>query len=79
MVFCWKTVSAQVLSARAPLSVKFSQSRYFDWLAEYHSTIAAGNPTTINMLNNRPHAISGDDLPHLRYIFSSSAPLLSED
>jgi len=83
--FNW--ISAQVLSALAPLSVgatlllarKFSRSRYFDWLAEHRATIAAGNPTTINMLNNRPHAITGDDLPHLRYIFSSSAPLLRQD
>ncbi|MBT4427408.1 MAG: acyl--CoA ligase [Rhodospirillaceae bacterium] len=83
--FNW--VSAQVLSVLAPLSVgatlllarKFSHSRYFDWLAKYRATIAAGNPTTLNMLNNRPHAITGADLPHLRYIFSSSAPLLRED
>ena len=83
--FNW--ISAQVLSALAPLSVgatlllarKFSRSRYFDWLAGHRAPIAAGNPTTINMLNNRPHAITGDDLPHLRYIFSSSAPLLRQD
>ena len=83
--FNW--VSAQVLSALAPLSVgatlllarKFSHSRYFDWLAKYRATIAAGNPTTLNMLNNRPHVITGADLPHLRYIFSSSAPLLRKD
>ena len=83
--FNW--VSAQVLSALAPLSVgatlllarKFSHSRYFEWLAKYRATIAAGNPTTINMLNNRPHAITAADLPHLRYIFSSSAPLLRKD
>ena len=80
-------VSAQVLSALGPLSVgatlllarKFSQSRYFGWLAEHRATIAAGNPTTINMLNNRPHAVTGADLPHLRYIFSSSAPLPRKD
>ena len=80
-------VSAQVLSALGPLSVgatlllarKFSQSRYFDWLRDKRATIGAGNPTTINMLNNRPHAVTGEDMPDLRYIFSSSAPLLRED
>ncbi|MDP6591312.1 MAG: class I adenylate-forming enzyme family protein [Alphaproteobacteria bacterium] len=80
-------VSAQVLSALGPLSVgatlllarKFSHSRFFDWLGDTRATIAAGNPTTINMLNNRPHAVTGEDLPHLRYIFSSSAPLLRKD
>ncbi|MEE8172654.1 MAG: fatty acid--CoA ligase family protein, partial [Alphaproteobacteria bacterium] len=80
-------VSAQVLSALGPLcrgatlllARKFSHSRYFDWLRDYRATIAAGNPTTINMLNNRPHAVTAKDLPHLRYIFSSSAPLLRKD
>ena len=80
-------VSAQVLSALGPLyrgatillARKFSQSRYFDWLRDHRATIAAGNPTTINMLNNRPHPITAKDLPHLRYIFSSSAPLLRKD
>ena len=80
-------VSAQVLSALGPLcqgatlllARKFSQSRYFDWLRDYGATIAAGNPTTINMLNNRPHAVTAKDLPNLRYIFSSSAPLLRKD
>ena len=55
--------SAQVLSALAPLSRgaslilgrKFTRSRFFQHVAEYGVTIAAGNPTTINMLLN------GDD------------------
>ena len=80
-------VSAQVLSALGPLSQgatlvlarKFSQSRYFDWLRDFRATIGAANPTTINMLNNRTHAVTAKDLPHLRYIFSSSAPLLQKD
>jgi len=52
--------SAQVLSALAPLSRgaslimgrKFTRSRFFQNIAEYGATIAAGNPTTINMLLN---------------------------
>ena len=83
--FNW--MSAQVLSALAPLSVgatlllarKFSSSRFFDWIKEHKATIAAGNPTTINMLINRPSEITGRDIPHLRYITSSSAPLLMQD
>ncbi len=79
--------SAQVLSALAPLSRgatltlgrKFTRSRFFQHIAEFGATIAAGNPTTINMLLN------GDDPPNvaarssLRFVISSSAPLLSED
>jgi long-chain acyl-CoA synthetase len=83
--FGW--VSAQVLSALAPLyrgatlllARKFSRSRYFDWLRDHRATIGAGNPTTINMLNTHPEAVTGEDLPGLRYIFSSSAPLLAKD
>ena len=78
---------AQVLSALAPLSVgatlllarKISSSRFFSWVKEYKATLTAGNPTTINMLINRPSEISAADIPHLRYIISSSAPLLVQD
>jgi acyl-CoA synthetase (AMP-forming)/AMP-acid ligase II len=83
--FNW--VSAQVLSALAPLckgatlvmARKFSASRFFDWIRDHRATIAAGNPTVINMLINRPVAVTGADLPDLRFITSSSAPLLVED
>ena len=80
-------MSAQVLSFLGPLcrgatlymARKFSRSRYFDWIREFGITVAAGNPTTINMLVNRPVAISGADLPDLRYITSSSAALMVAD
>jgi acyl-coenzyme A synthetase/AMP-(fatty) acid ligase len=77
--FNW--ASAQILSGLAPLAVgatlimarKFSQSRFFGWIAEHGATIAAGNPTTIAMLLNR--AAAAPNLPSLRFITSSSAPL----
>ncbi len=80
-------MSAQVLSFLGPLSRgatlymarRFSRSRYFDWIREFGITVAAGNPTTINMLVNRPVAVSGADLPDLRYITSSSAALMVAD
>ena len=80
-------VSAQVLSALAPLcrgatlvmARHFSAGRFFDWIRDYQATIAAGNPTVINMLINRPVAVTGTDLPHLRFVTSSSAPLLVQD
>ena len=82
--FNW--VSAQVLSALAPLSVgatlllarRFSQSRYFDWLRDYRINIGFVVPTIVNMLINRPQAVKGSDLPDLRFLTSSSAPLLDE-
>jgi len=77
-------VSAQWLSCLGVLSQgatlvmgrRFSQSRLFDWIRTCKATIAAGNPTIINMMINRPVDIHGRDLPHLRYITSSSAPLM---
>ena len=80
-------VSAQVLSALAPLckgatllmAERFSASRFFDWIGDYGATIAAGNPTVINMLVNRPVPVTGADYPDLRFVTSSSAPLLVQD
>ncbi len=79
--------SAQVLSALAPLSRgaslilgrKFSRSRFFQHIAEHGATIAAGNPTTINMLLNGDDPLNVEALSSLRFVISSSAPLLSED
>jgi acyl-coenzyme A synthetase/AMP-(fatty) acid ligase len=79
--------SAQVLSALAPLyrgaslimGRKFTRSRFFQHIAEYGATIAAGNPTTINMLLNSEDPVNADALQSLRFVTSSSAPLLSED
>ena len=82
--FNW--VSAQVLSALAPLSVgatillarRFSQSRYFDWVRQKKATIGICNPTGLAMFLNRPVPITHADVPHLRFMTSSSAPLLQE-
>ena len=79
--------SAQVLSALAPLSRgatlilgrKFTRSRFFEHVADHGATIAAGNPTTINMLLNGDDPFNAEALSTLRFVISSSAPLLSED
>lgn len=83
--FNW--MSAQTLSAVGTLATgatlfmarKFSHSRFFDWIRVNEITIAAANPTVINMLINRPIDITRKDLSSLRFITSSSAPLLIED
>ncbi|MEX2453172.1 MAG: class I adenylate-forming enzyme family protein [Rhodospirillaceae bacterium] len=77
-------MSAQVLSALGPvakgatllLARKFSAGRFFDWINRYGATMAAGNPTIINMLVNRDGARGREAAPTLRFITSSSAPLL---
>ena len=79
-------LSAQHMSLGAPLvagattiiTKHFSQSRYFDCLKIYDVNVGFVVPTIVNMLINRPHEIHGRDLPHLRFLTSSSAPLLEE-
>ena len=75
--------SAQILGAISPvykgatviLARRFSQSRYFDWVREHKATIGVCNPTGLAMFINRPIDIKGSDVPHLRFMTSSSAPL----
>jgi acyl-coenzyme A synthetase/AMP-(fatty) acid ligase len=79
--FSWS--SPQILSigpsvltgATLVLARKFSQARFFDWLRDYGVTVAVGIPTVINMLLSRPQAVTKADLPKLRFMTSSTAPL----
>ena len=57
---------------------RFSQSRYFDLIAKYRVNIGVCVPTALNMFISRPVGITAKDLPDLRFITSSSAPLLIE-
>jgi long-chain acyl-CoA synthetase len=83
--FSW--ASAQLLGALAPvnrgatlvLAEKFSASRFFTHLRDHGVTIATGNPTTLNILLNSETHPQRDDLPKLRFITSSSAPLLLDE
>jgi acyl-CoA synthetase (AMP-forming)/AMP-acid ligase II len=80
--FSW--ASAQLLGALAPvnrgatlvLAEKFTASRFFSHLRDHGATVATGNPTTLNMLLNSEIALARDTLPKLRFVTSSSAPLL---
>ena len=79
--------SAQLLSALVPvccgasvvMARKFSVSRFFPHIRQYGATIAAGNPTTINMLLNSEETAHRRDVPTLRFLTSSSAPLLPDE
>jgi acyl-coenzyme A synthetase/AMP-(fatty) acid ligase len=83
--FSWN--SAQTLSALGVvnrgatliLAEKFSASRFFQHLRDHGATIATGNPTTINILLNSEQTSHRDQLPSLRFMTSSSAPLLLGD
>ena len=79
--FSWS--SPQILSigpslltgATLVLARRFSQARFFDWVRDYGVTVAVGIPTVINMLLARPVEVTGADVPRLRFMTSSTAPL----
>ena len=76
-------LSAQHMSLGAPLvagattiiAKRFSVTSYFDWLRDFDINIGFVVPTVVNMLLERPAELRGADLPHLRFLTSSSAPL----
>jgi long-chain acyl-CoA synthetase len=82
--FGWN--SAQVLSLMPFLETgltlhiakRFSHSRFFDWIRSYGITFAAGVPTVLNMLLNKPLGITARDVPTLRLMTCSTAPLTRE-
>jgi acyl-coenzyme A synthetase/AMP-(fatty) acid ligase len=82
--FTW--LSAQNMALGAPLIAgataviarKFSSSRYFDWLKTYDINIGFVVPTMVNMLLAAPHAVRPGDLPQLKFLTCSSAPLFPD-
>src|SRR5713101_2421870 len=83
--FNW--ASAQLLGALVPvnrgatlvMAAKFSASRFFRHIRDHRVTVAAGNPTTINILLNTEATAHRDNLPTLRFLTSSSSPLTIEE
>jgi long-chain acyl-CoA synthetase len=83
--FSW--ASAQLLGALVTVNrgatlvmgQKFSASRFFEHVRAHGVTVAAGNPTTINILLNSDATAHRANLPRLRFVTSSSAPLMLED
>lgn len=57
---------------------KFSRSVFAQWLKKNNVTISSGVPAVINMLINKPIKITARDVPDLKFITSSSAPLSVE-
>ena len=57
---------------------RFSHSRFFEWVQNYGITFAAGVPTVINMLLNKPLGFTAKDVPTLRLMSCSSAPLTAQ-
>lgn len=57
---------------------RFSHSSFFKWIQDHEITFSAGIPTVINMLLDRPTGITAKDVPSLRLMSSSTAPLTPE-
>ena len=54
---------------------RFSHSRFAEWIIDNGITFSVGVPTVINMLLNKPLGVTGEDMPTLRLMSSSTAPL----
>jgi acyl-coenzyme A synthetase/AMP-(fatty) acid ligase len=57
---------------------RFSHRRFFEWVRRFGITFAAGVPTVVNMLLSKPPGFSGEDMPTLRLMTCSTAPLTLE-
>ncbi len=79
--FGWN--SAQILSFMPFLQTgltlhiarRFSHSRFFDWVRDNAITFSAGVPTVINILLNKPLGYTAEDVPTLKRMTCSTAPL----
>jgi acyl-coenzyme A synthetase/AMP-(fatty) acid ligase len=82
--FGWN--SAQVLSlmpflekgVTMHIARRFSHSRFFEWIQRHGITFAVGVPTVVNMLLNKPLGYTAKDVPTLRLMTCSTAPLTPE-
>ncbi len=54
---------------------RFSYSRFFDWIRQHGITFSVTVPRVINTLVNRPTGVTAAEVPTLRYVTCSSAPL----
>jgi acyl-coenzyme A synthetase/AMP-(fatty) acid ligase len=57
---------------------RFSHSRFFEWIGQHGITFAVGVPTVVNMLLNKPLGYTAKDVPTLRLMTCSTAPLTRE-
>lgn len=70
---------ALVVGATVLLARRFSRSRFFDWLRRWRPTMVVGVPTVVNMLlEHEPDAADREATGGLRFMSSSTAPLMVE-
>ena len=68
-------LSTMMTGATLVLARKFSRSKFPAWLKNNDITISSGVPTVINILVSEPVPLHKRDVPSLKFITSSSAPL----
>lgn len=68
-------LSTMLTGATLVLARKFSRSKFPAWLKNNDVTISSGVPTVINILVSDPVPLHKRDVPSLKFITSSSAPL----
>jgi acyl-CoA synthetase (AMP-forming)/AMP-acid ligase II len=82
--FGWN--SAQVLSLMPFLQKgltlhiarRFSHSHFFEWVQRHGITFSAGVPTVLNIMLNKPLGYTAKDIPTLRLMSCSTAPLTAQ-
>ena len=82
--FGWN--SAQVLSLipflqkglTMHIARRFSHSHFFEWVQRHGITFSAGVPTVLNILLNKPIGYTAKDVPTLRLMSCSTAPLTAQ-
>jgi acyl-coenzyme A synthetase/AMP-(fatty) acid ligase len=60
------------------MAKRFSHSRFFEWVQRHGITFSAGVPTVLNMLLNKPLGFTAKDIPTLRLMSCSTAPLTAQ-
>jgi len=60
------------------MAKRFSHSRFFEWVQKHGITFSAGVPTVLNMLLNKPLGYTAKDIPTLRLMSCSTAPLTAQ-
>jgi acyl-coenzyme A synthetase/AMP-(fatty) acid ligase len=60
------------------IAKRYSHSRFFEWVKSCGITFSAGVPTVLNMMLNKPLGYTSKDIPTLRLMTCSTAPLTAQ-
>jgi acyl-coenzyme A synthetase/AMP-(fatty) acid ligase len=83
--YSWTSVQAMsifsslITGATLVFARRFSRTRFPSWLKDYGVTICIGVPTVINFLLQEEVPLHKKDIPSLRFMTSSTAPLAPQN